>query len=76
MKRDKMHLIAVGLLFVESLAGVVWGIQRGFSSLFAKEVLRITSVYNKLNLSLHFCALSSSYQGEQEPTGGARARST
>ena len=43
MKRDKMYLIAVGLLFVESLAGVVWGIQRGLSSLFAKEVLMITS---------------------------------
>jgi MFS family permease len=43
MKRDKRYLIAVGLLFVESLAGVVWGIQRGLSSLFAKEVLMITS---------------------------------
>jgi MFS family permease len=43
MKRDKMYLIAVGLLFVESLAGVVWGIQRGLSSLFAKEILMITS---------------------------------
>ena len=43
MKRDKMYLIAAGLLFVESLAGVVWGIQRGLSSLFAKEILMITS---------------------------------
>jgi MFS family permease len=43
MKRNKMYLIAAGLLFVESLAGVVWGIQRGLSSLFAKEVLMITS---------------------------------
>jgi MFS family permease len=43
MKKDKMYLIAVGLLFVESLAGVVWGIQRGLSSLFAKEILMITS---------------------------------
>jgi MFS family permease len=43
MKWDKMTLIAVGLLFVEALAGVVWGIQRGLSSLFAKEVLMITS---------------------------------
>jgi len=43
MKRDKRYLIAVGLLFVESLAGVVWGIQRGLSSLFAKEILMITS---------------------------------
>jgi MFS family permease len=43
MKRDKMYLIAAGLLFVESLAGVVWGIQRGLSSLFAKELLMITS---------------------------------
>ena len=38
-----MYLIVVGLLFVESLAGVVWGIQRGLSSLFAKEILMITS---------------------------------
>jgi len=43
MKRDKIVLIAAGLLFVESLAGVVWGIQRGLSSLFAKEILMITS---------------------------------
>jgi len=43
MNRDKMYLIAAGLLFVESLAGVVWGIQRGLSSLFAKEILMITS---------------------------------
>jgi MFS family permease len=43
MKWDKMTLIATGLLFVEALAGVVWGIQRGLSSLFAKEVLMITS---------------------------------
>jgi MFS family permease len=43
MKRDKMYLIAAGLLFIESLAGVVWGIQRGLSSLFAKEILMITS---------------------------------
>ena len=43
MKRDKMYLIAVSLLFVESLAGIVWGIQRGLSSLFAKEILMTTS---------------------------------
>jgi MFS family permease len=43
MKKNKLYLIAVGLLFVESLAGVVWGIQRGLSSLFAKEILMITS---------------------------------
>jgi MFS family permease len=43
MKRDKRYLIAAGLLFVESLAGIVWGIQRGLSSLFAKEILMITS---------------------------------
>ncbi|MBC8225025.1 MFS transporter, partial [Candidatus Bathyarchaeota archaeon] len=43
MKWDKMTLIAAGLLFVEVLAGVVWGIQRGLSSLFAKEILMITS---------------------------------
>jgi len=43
MKCDKMTLIAICLLFVEALAGIVWGIQRGLSSLFAKEVLMITS---------------------------------
>ena len=43
MKWDKLTILAVGLLFVEALAGVVWGIQRGLSSLFAKEVLMIDS---------------------------------
>jgi MFS family permease len=43
MKWEKMTIIAVCLLFVETLAGVVWGIQRGLSSLFAKEILMITS---------------------------------
>ena len=43
MNRDKVYLIAVGLLFVESLAGVVWGIQRGLSSIFAKEILMMAS---------------------------------
>ncbi len=43
MKWDKLTFLAVGLLFVEALAGVVWGIQRGLSSLFAKEVLMIAS---------------------------------
>jgi MFS family permease len=43
MKWDKITIIAVCLLFVETLAGAVWGIQRGLSSLFAKEVLMITS---------------------------------
>ena len=38
-----MYLIAAGLLFVESLAGIVWGIQRGLSSLFARDILMITS---------------------------------
>ena len=42
-KKDRVYLIAVGLLFVELLAGVVWGIQRGLSSLFAKEILMIAS---------------------------------
>ena len=41
--KDRAYLIAVGLLFVELLAGVVWGIQRGLSSLFAKDILLITS---------------------------------
>ena len=43
MEKDRAYLIAVGLLFVELLAGVVWGIQRGLSSLFAKDILLITS---------------------------------
>ncbi len=42
-EKDRVYLIAVGLLFVELLAGVVWGIQRGLSSLFAREVLMIVS---------------------------------
>jgi MFS family permease len=43
MKWNKLTLLASGLLFVEALSGVVWGIQRGLSSLFAKEVLMINS---------------------------------
>jgi MFS family permease len=43
MEKDRAYLIAAGLLFVELLAGVVWGIQRGLSSLFAKEILMIAS---------------------------------
>ncbi len=42
-EKDRVYLIAAGLLFVELLAGVVWGIQRGLSSLFAREVLMIAS---------------------------------
>ena len=42
-EKDRAYLIAVGLLFVELLAGVVWGIQRGLSSLFAKDILLIAS---------------------------------
>ncbi|MBC8498349.1 MFS transporter [Candidatus Bathyarchaeota archaeon] len=42
-EKDRVYLIAVGLLFIELLAGVVWGIQRGLSSLFAKEALMIAS---------------------------------
>jgi MFS family permease len=42
-KKDGIIFIAVGLLLIESLAGIVWGIQRGLSSLFVKEILMITS---------------------------------
>ena len=42
-EKDRVYLVAVGLLLVELLAGVVWGIQRGLSSLFAREVLMIVS---------------------------------
>ncbi|MBA7604320.1 Hexuronate transporter [subsurface metagenome] len=42
-EKDRVYLIAAGLLFVELLAGVVWGIQRGLSSLFAREILMIAS---------------------------------
>jgi hypothetical protein len=37
MKGDKMTLIPAGLLIFEVLAGVVWSIQRGLSSLFARR---------------------------------------
>ena len=43
MEKNKTMQIAVVLLLVELLAGIVWGIQRGLSSLFAKEILLITS---------------------------------
>jgi len=42
-RKDRVYLVAFGLLFVELLAGIVWGIQRGLSSLFAKEILMIVS---------------------------------
>jgi MFS family permease len=38
-----MLWIVGGLLFVEFLSGAVWGIHRGLSSLFTREVLLITS---------------------------------
>lgn len=43
MKLNRILAIVAGLLFVEFLAGGVWGIHRGLSSLFAKEALLITS---------------------------------
>ena len=43
MKWDRMTVIAACLLIVEALAGAAWGIQRGLSSLFAREILMITS---------------------------------
>lgn len=36
-------LIVASLLFVEFLSGAVWGIHRGLSSLFTREVLLVTS---------------------------------
>jgi len=43
MKRDRILPIVAGLLFVEFLAGVVWGIHRGCSSFFTTDILLITS---------------------------------
>jgi hypothetical protein len=43
VKRDSRLWIVGGLLFVEFLSGAVWGIHRGLSSLFTREVLLITS---------------------------------
>lgn len=43
MKRGRVVGVVSGLLFVEFLSGAVWGIHRGLSSLFAKEVLLIAS---------------------------------
>ncbi|UCD44634.1 MAG: MFS transporter, partial [Candidatus Bathyarchaeota archaeon] len=43
MKRGRVIGIVSGLLFVEFLSGAVWGIHRGLSSLFAREVLLIAS---------------------------------
>jgi len=42
-KQGRIIWIVAGLLFVEFLSGAVWGIHRGLSSLFTKEVLLITS---------------------------------
>ncbi|TRO46950.1 MFS transporter [Candidatus Bathyarchaeota archaeon] len=42
-RKDRAYLIAIGLLLVELLAGIAWGIQRGLSSLFAREILMIVS---------------------------------
>lgn len=43
MKPSRILRIVSGLLFIEFLSGVEWGIHRGLSSLFTKEVLLITS---------------------------------
>lgn len=43
MKRNRIFPIVAGLLFVEFLAGVVWGIHRGCSSFFTTDILLITS---------------------------------
>lgn len=43
MKPSRILRIVSGLLFIEFLSGVDWGIHRGLSSLFTKEVLLITS---------------------------------
>jgi len=43
MENNKTLQIAAVLLLVELIAGIVWGIQRGLSSLFTKEILMITS---------------------------------
>jgi len=49
MKRDRILPIVAGLLFVEFLAGVVWGIHRGCSSFFTTDILLITS-FTKIGL--------------------------
>ena len=43
MKRNRILVIVASLLFIEFLSGGVWGIHRGLSSLFTKEVFLITS---------------------------------
>ena len=43
MKQNRLIWIVAGILLIEFLSGGVWGIHRGLSSLFAKEVLMITS---------------------------------
>lgn len=42
-KRDKIIVVVACLLLIEFLSGLEWGIHRGLSSLFTKEVLLITS---------------------------------
>jgi len=42
-KQGRIIWIVAGLLLIEFLSGAVWGIHRGLSSLFTKEVLLITS---------------------------------
>lgn len=53
IKRDSMLWIMGGLLFVEFLSGAVWGIHRGLSSLFTREVLLITS-FTQIGFAVNF----------------------
>ena len=43
LRKDNIIVVVACLLFIEFLSGVDWGIHRGLSSLFTKEVLLITS---------------------------------
>jgi len=57
LKRNRVLGVIVGLLFVEFLSGGVWGIHRGLSSLFTKEVLLITS-FTQIGLVLSMFGLT------------------
>lgn len=55
--KKRTSLILAGFIILELLAGIEWGIHRGLSSLFAKQVLLITS-YTQIGYIVSIFGLS------------------
>jgi MFS family permease len=57
MLKNRTHLVLAVFIFLEILAGIEWGIHRGLSSLFARQVLLITS-YTQIGYIVSIFGLS------------------